>query len=68
MSLDRIEQEEQDRIQFELQLAGQGGRKCKVWPSSVQDQGPSRRVKKKPGSFKVESSADYRLSLRSVQK
>lgn len=63
MSLDTLEQEEQDRIQYELQLAGQGGKKSKVWPSSDQGQldGPKRTR-----SAKVVSSADYRLTLRDV--
>ena len=64
MSLDTLEQEEEDRIQYELQLAGQGGKKSKVWPSS--DQG---RLDKptKPRPAKVVSSADYRLTLRNVR-
>ena len=63
MSLDALEQEEQDRIQYEMQLAGQGGKKSKVWPASDQGRGEST---KRGGSVKVESSANYRLTLRDV--
>ena len=62
MSLDRIEQEEEDRIQYEMQLAGQGGKKCKVWPSP----NPGAPEKMKPGSVRVESSEDYRLIIKGV--
>jgi len=64
MSLDAFEQEEQDRIQYELQLAGQGGKKAKVWPSSD----PSQRDRpKKSKAAQVVSSADYRLTLQDVR-
>lgn len=64
MSLDALEQEEQDRIQYELQLAGQGGKKAKVWPSSD----PSQRDRpKKSKAAQVVSSADYRLTLQDVR-
>jgi hypothetical protein len=63
MSLEDLEQEEQDRIQYEMQLAGQGGKKSKVWPSS--DQGRPENTRR-GGSLKVESSENYRLTLRDV--
>ena len=64
MSLEALEQEEQDRIQYEMQLAGQGGKKSKVWPSSDQGRAESTR---RGGSVKVESSENYRLTLRDVR-
>ena len=63
MSLDDLEREEEDRIQYEMQLAGQGGKKCKVWPSSDQ----RGTEPQKTGPAKVETTADYRLTLRNVR-
>jgi hypothetical protein len=63
MSLDDFEREEEDRIQYEMQLAGQGGKKCKVWPSSDH----RGTEPKKAGPAKVETTADYRLTLRNVR-
>jgi len=63
MSLDRIEQEEQDRIQFELQLAGQGGKKCKL---GAWDQ--ERRENQKAGTARVQSSENYILTLDQVKR
>ena len=64
MTLDALEQEEQDRIQYEMQLAGQGGKKSKVWPSSDQGRNENERT---GGSVKVVSSENYRLTLRKVR-
>ncbi|MBW2108074.1 MAG: hypothetical protein JRI36_05330 [Deltaproteobacteria bacterium] len=64
MTLDRIEQEEQDRIQYEMQLAGQGGKKCKVWPSSDHSEAQTSR----PGSVRVESTENYRLTVQTVKR
>ena len=63
MSLGVIEQEEEDRIQYELQLSGQGGKKWGMWPSS-QD----HKEKPKSGSVRVESSEDYILTLEKVKR
>ena len=63
MSLGVIEQEEEDRIQYELQLSGQGGKKWGMWPSP-QD----HKEKPKPGSVRVESSEDYILTLEKVKR
>ena len=63
MSLGAIEQEEEDRIQYELQLSGQGGKKWGMWPSP-QDQ----KEIPKSGSVRVESSEDYILTLEKVKR
>lgn len=63
MSLDRIEQEEQDRIQFELQLAGQGGKKCRLgaWDRE-------RQENPKGGTARVQSSENYILTLDQLKR
>ena len=63
MSLDAIEQEEEDRIQYELQLAGQGGNRWKTWPGSKKgnEQENSRPVQ-------VQSSEDYILTLEKIRR
>ena len=59
MSLRTIELEEEDRIQFEMQMLGQGGKKAKIWaPEPVQDSGPAR----------VQSSENYILTLEKVTR
>jgi hypothetical protein len=63
MSLGVIEQEEEDRIQYELQLSGQGGKKWGMWPAP-QD----HKEKPKSGSVRVESSEDYILTLEKVKR
>jgi hypothetical protein len=63
MSLGVIEQEEQDRIQYELQLSGQGGKKWAMWPSAQgHKEGP------KSGPVRVQSSGDYILTLEKVKR
>ena len=61
MSLGVIEQEEADRIQYELQLAGQGGRRLGMWAS-----GQDREGNPKPECVRVELSEDYILTLEKV--
>jgi hypothetical protein len=63
MSLRMLEEEEDGRIQYELQLSGQGGKRCKVWPLE-QD------LKRKPtdGTARVTSSKDYILTLEEVKR
>ena len=63
MSLQVVEQEEEDLIQYELQLAGQGGKKWRIWSS-----GEDRKGKLKPGPVTVESSEDYILTLEKVKR
>jgi len=63
MSLEIIEQEEQDRIQYELQLSGQGGKKWGMWPSH-QD----RKTGPEPGPARVTSSENYILTLEKVKR
>ena len=62
MSLKVVEQEEEDRIQYELQLAGQGGKKWRTWSS-----GQDRKGKARPGPVTVESSEDYILTVEKVK-
>lgn len=62
MSLEVIEQEEEDRIQYELQLAGQGGKKCRMYSL---DAGP--KGKTKPGPVRVDSSEDYILTVEKIK-
>jgi hypothetical protein len=61
MSLRIIDQEEEDRIQYELQLSGQGGRRLGMWaPGRGRDRNAeSERVR-------VKSSEDYILTLEKV--
>jgi hypothetical protein len=61
MSLGFIEQEEEDRIQYELQLAGQGGMRLGMWAS-----GQNCERKPRPGRVRVELSEDYILTLEMV--
>jgi hypothetical protein len=63
MSLEAIEQEEQDRIQYELQLSGQGGKKWGMWPPH-QD----RKRGQESGPVKVASSENYILTLEKVKR
>ena len=63
MSLEAIEQEEQDRIQYELQLSGQGGKKWGMWPPH-QD----RKRGPEPGPARVASSENYILTLEKVKR
>jgi hypothetical protein len=60
MSLGVVEQEE-DRIQYELQLFGQGGRRLGMWAS-----GQDREGHPKPEHVRVELSEDYILTLEKV--
>ncbi len=62
MSLASVEQEEKDRIQYEMQLTGQGGKKWKTWPA-----GQDRREESKRGPKKVASSEDYILTLENFK-
>ncbi|MBW2265420.1 MAG: hypothetical protein JRD47_04895 [Deltaproteobacteria bacterium] len=61
MSLKSIQQEEEDRIQYELLLAGSGGKRYK--PSFVDK---DRKEKQEPGPIRVNSSDDYILTLEKV--
>ena len=61
MSLQVIEEEEEGRIQYELQLSGQGGKRCKVWPLDQEREG-----KPKGGTARVGSSEGYILTLEEV--
>jgi hypothetical protein len=63
MSLEMIEEEEQDRIQYELQLSGQGGKKWGMWPPN-QD----RKTRPEPGPARVASSENYILTLEKVKR
>ena len=63
MSLDTLEQEEQDRIQYELQLLGQGGNPWKSWPASKKHQ---QAEESRP--VKVQSSEDYILTLEKIKR
>jgi len=63
MSLEAIEQEEQDRIQYELQLSGQGGKKWGMW-APHQD----RKIRPEPGPARVASSENYILTLEKVKR
>ena len=63
MSLQAIEEEEDGRIQYELQLSGQGGKRCKVWPL---DQEHEREPK--GGTAKVESNENYILTVEEVTR
>lgn len=63
MSLDAIEKEEEDRIQYELQLAGQGGNRWKTWPASK-----SRKDAEVSRPMKVQSSEDYILTLEKIKR
>lgn len=63
MSLQAIEEEEDGRIQYELQLSGQGGKRCKVWPLNQECE-----EKPKGGTARVESSGDYILTLEEVTR
>jgi hypothetical protein len=63
MSLGVIEQEEEDRIQYELKLSGQGGRRLGMWaPQRDRDGNP------KPERVRVELSEDYILTLENVSR
>jgi len=62
MSLQVIEQEEEDRIQYELQLSGQRGKKWGMWPSHQEHKGAP-----KSGPVTVASSEDYILTLEKVK-
>jgi hypothetical protein len=63
MSLKDIEREDEDRVQYEMQLFGQGGKKNKAWPSD-----PERKRKPKAGPERLESSEDFRLTLETVKR
>ena len=63
MSLERIEQEEEDRIQYELQLTGQGGNRWKTWPGSKKG-----RQAEEASSVRVQSSEDYILTLEKIKR
>ena len=63
MSLEIIEQEEQDEIQYELQLSGQGGKKWGMWPAH-QD----RKRGPEPEPARVASSENYILTLEKVKR
>jgi hypothetical protein len=61
VSLAVIEQEEEDRIQYELQLSGQGGRRLGMWAP-----GRDRDRNLKPERVRVEAREDYILTLEKV--
>jgi len=61
MTLKSIQQEEEDRIQYELLLAGSGGKRYK---QSFVDK--DRREQQEPGSVRVKSSDDYILTLDKI--
>ena len=61
MSLGVIQQEEEDRIQYELQLSGQGGRRLGMWAP-----GRDREGNPKPERVRVGLSEDYILTLEKV--
>ena len=63
MSLGVIEQEEEDRIQYELQLSGQGGRRLGMWAP-----GQDREGNVKPERVRVDLSEDYILTLEKVSR
>ena len=63
MSLAVIQQEEEDRIQYELQLSGQGGRRLGMWAS-----GQDREGNPKPERVRVELSEDYILTLEKLSQ
>ncbi len=63
MSLEDIEREDEARIQFEMQLFGQGGKKSKVlaWDEK-------RNREPTAGPVSVESGEDYILTLEKVKR
>ncbi len=61
MSLKAIQQEEEDRIQYELLLAGSGGKRYK--PSFVDR---DHKGEQESGPIRVNSSDDYILTLDKV--
>ena len=61
MSLEDIEREDEDRIQYEMQLFGQGGKKIWALPSD-------QERKRKPKAGPVRSSEDYKLTLEKVKR
>ncbi len=63
MSLEDIEREDEARIQYEMQLFGQGGKKSGARPSD-QD----RNRKPKAGPVRVASGEDYILTLEKVKR
>jgi hypothetical protein len=63
MTIEELEREEQDRIQYEMQLAGQGGKRWGMFSS-----GKNRRAKVKPRAVKVESTENYRLTLANIKR
>jgi hypothetical protein len=63
MSLEDIEREDEDRIQFEMQLFGQGGNKTKA---RSYDKKHKRQPEVRPG--RVRSGEDYILTLEKVKR
>ena len=63
MTLEDVEREEEDKIQYEMQLAGQGGKRWGMFSS-----GKTRPQKPKPGAVRVESSENYRLTLSTIKR
>ncbi len=63
MTLEDIERQEDERIQYELQLLGGGGKRYKPLHS-----GQERRRGLETGSVRVKSSKDYILTLEKVER
>ncbi len=58
MTLEDIEREQDDRMQYELKLLGGGGKRYRPLHS-----GQERRRKPEAGPVRVKSSKDYILTL-----
>ncbi len=63
MSLDDIEREENDQIQYELKLLGGGGKRYRPIYS-----GQERRREPEAGLVRVKSSEDYILTLEKIKR
>ncbi len=63
MSLEDIEREDEARIQYEMRLFGQGGKKSRAWSSDKE-----RKGKPKAGPQRLVSSEDYILTLEKVKR
>jgi len=63
MTIEDLEREEQDRIQYEMQLAGQNGKRWGSFSS-----GKDRLQKPRTGPVRVESSENYILTVEDVTK
>ncbi len=63
MTLEDIERQEDERIQYELQLLGAGGKRYRPLHS-----GQERRREPEAGPVRVKSSEDYILTLEKVKR